>query len=89
MLELGAVNLDAGASFAEKRLGQSFDYTGFARSGGTEEEQISDRAIGRVETGKEHLIDLNDLFDSGILTDDLAAQSSFKVPGIGAPAAGV
>jgi len=73
VLELGAINLDTGAGVAEKRFRQGFDYAGLAGTGGAEEEQISDRAIGGVESGEKHLIDLDDFFDGGVLADDFAA----------------
>jgi hypothetical protein len=89
VLEFGAINLDTGAGVAEKRLGKGFDYAGLTGSGGAEEKQVSDGATGGVEAGQEHLVNLDDLFDGGVLTDDLTAESSFKVPGVGAPEAGV
>src|ERR1700690_99141 len=87
--ELGAVNLDAGAGVAEKRFGQGFDYAGLAGAGGSEKEQVSDRAIGSVQAGEEHLINLDDFFYGGILADDFTAESSFEVAGIAAATAGV
>src|SRR5450432_1729726 len=89
VLELGAIDLDAGAGVSEKRFSQGFDYTGLTGAGGSEKEQVPDRAIGGVQAGEEHLIDLDDFFDGGILADNFAAESGFEVAGIGTAAAGV
>src|SRR6266568_5579407 len=89
VLELGAIDLDAGAGVAEERLGEGFDYASLARSGRTKEQEVADGASGGVESSEKHLIDLNDLFDGRVLANAFATESSFKVPGIAAPASRV
>src|SRR4051812_13117227 len=78
MLKLGAIDLDACAGLAKKRLSQRFHYARLAGAGGPEEEQIADRTAGRVQPRQKHLVDLGDFFDRGVLSHDLAAQCRFE-----------
>ena len=86
VLELGAVDLDAGARIAEQGLGHGFDHAGFARTGGPKKKKIADRTSGRVQARQKHLVDLGHLFNGGILADNFAAQGVLKLPGIVATA---
>src|SRR5579884_910972 len=78
VLELGAINLDAGAGIAEQRLGHRFHYPRLSRACRPEKKKIAHRPAGRVQPGQEHLIDLNDFFDCAILADDAAAKGGVE-----------
>ena len=85
VLELGAVDLDAGAGIAEKRFGQGFDDAGLARirwAQGRAGCRPGDP--GAIQAGQEHLVDLDDFLDGGVLANDFTAESSFEVAGIAA-----
>ena len=55
VLELGAIDLDAGARVAEQGLGNGFDDAGLAGTGGPKKKEIADGAAGRVQGGKLYL----------------------------------
>src|SRR5690242_8215112 len=74
VLEFGAVDLDDGAWAAEQNFGGGFDDAGLARAGGAEEEQVADRAAGRVESSGEDLEQLDERLNAVVLADDLRAQ---------------
>src|ERR1700674_4438831 len=86
VLELSAVNLDAGPGVPEERLSHSFDHACLTGAGGAQEEQISHRASGRIQTGQKHLVDLDDFFDSLVLADNAAAEGGVKLSSIVAAA---
>src|SRR5207237_8332102 len=67
VLEFRAVNLDTGARITEQRLRHRLDYTGLARAGRTEKEQIAYRATGRVQSRQEHLVHLYHSFNRLLL----------------------
>jgi len=52
MLELRAIDLDAGAGVAEERLGQSLDDTSFSGTGGSQKQEIPDRAPRGVQAAR-------------------------------------
>jgi hypothetical protein len=89
VLELGAIDLDAGAGIAEQRFGERLDDASLARPSRPEKEQIAHRASRGIQSGQEHLINFDDLFYRRILANDLAAKAGFEVPGVSAPACGV
>ncbi len=70
VLELGAIDLDQGARIAEQALRPGLDHAGFARTGGPEKQQVPNRTVRRIQPRQEHLVDLSDFFDGGVLTDD-------------------
>ena len=82
VLELGAINLDASAGVSEERFRESFHDARLARTGWPKKKQIADRASGGVQSGEKHLVDFDDLLNGGILADDFAAKSAFKVAGV-------
>ena len=82
VLELGAVDLDAGASVAEQGFRHGFDDAGLAGAGGPQKQEVADRTAGRIQAGQEHLVDLDHLFNGLLLADDFAAKGVFKLPGI-------
>src|SRR5580692_342215 len=87
MLELGAIDLDAGAGVAEERLGNCFDHAGLAGAGRSQEKQVAYGTARSVESGEKHLIDFRDLFDGLVLANDFAAQGALEVTGVVAAAA--
>jgi hypothetical protein len=89
VLKLRAIYFYAGAGIAKEALGERFDHAGLARPGRTEEEQIPDGPVRRVQACQEHLINFNDLFNGSVLANDLAAKADLKVTGVCAPAIGI
>src|SRR5271166_5341689 len=79
MLELRAVDLDAGARIAEERFRHGFDHASLARTCRPKEQQVAYRTSRRVQPRQKHLVDLGDLLDRLILTHNSAAQRGFKL----------
>src|ERR1700733_15767849 len=86
VLELRAIDLDAGVRIAEQSLGHGFPPARFARAGRPQEKQVAHGASGSVQASQKHLVNLGDLFDRLVLTHDAASQSGFKLPSISAAA---
>src|SRR5258708_40079681 len=86
VLELGAIDLDAGVRIAEQGLGHGFHHARLARPGVPQKQQVPYAAPRRVQAGQKHLINLGDLFDSLVLPNNAAAQGGFKFSRIGAAA---
>ena len=78
VLELGAIDLDDRARILQQRLGGGFDDAGLARAGRPQEQEIPDRTAGRAHPRQIHLIDVDDLLDRLILTDDHSAQAALE-----------
>src|SRR5579864_1666332 len=89
VLEFGAVDLDASARIGEERLGQSLDDAGLAGTRRSQEQEVSYRTPRRVQPGQKHLVDLYDLLDGLVLSDDLAVQGAVELPGIVASTIGI
>src|SRR5208283_1627093 len=70
VLELRAINFDARTRIAEERLCHGFDHAGLAAARGTEEEKVTDWTTRSIKARQEHLINLGDFLDGGILPDD-------------------
>jgi hypothetical protein len=79
VLKFSAINLDAGARVAKERFGDGLDHASFTRTGGTQKNQVANRTVWRIQSRQEHLINLSNFFDRGILADDSAAKSFFKL----------
>ena len=86
VLELGAIDLDAGMRIAEQRLGHGFHHASLSRAGRPQEKQVAHRTARSVQPGQEHLVNFSDLFDGLVLTDNAAAQCGFKFSSVGAAA---
>src|SRR5580765_1357867 len=78
MLELGAIDLDAGSRIAEKRFGHGLDDAGLARSRRPQEKEVAYRTTGRIQPREEHLVNLNDLLNRLVLSHNAAAKGGFK-----------
>ena len=89
VLKFSAVDLDAGAGVAEQSFGHGFDHPGFARTGGPEEQKVSNRTARRIQARQKHLVDFDHFLDGLVLTDDSAAKGAFKLSGIIGAARGV
>src|SRR4051812_16927638 len=89
VLKLCAVDLDAGASLAKKRLGECLDHAGLPRAGGSKKQKVPYWAAGRIQSRQEHLIDFGDFFDGGVLSHDLAAQGGFEIGCVVAAKSGI
>jgi hypothetical protein len=72
VLELRAIDLDAGASVAEERFRQSFDNPRLSGAGGTKKQQVSNRSARGIQSRQEHLVNFDHLFDGRVLTDNAA-----------------
>src|SRR5579863_2101773 len=79
VLELGAIDLDAGAGVTEQGFGHGFHDARLARAGRPQEQQVADGAAGRIQAGQEHLIDLDDFLHRLVLPDYAAAKGTFKL----------
>ncbi len=86
MLELGAIDLDAGVRIAKQRFRHGFHHARLARPGGPQKQQVPHGTPRRVQAGQKHLVNLGDLFDSLVLPNNAATQSGFKLSSIGAAA---
>ncbi len=87
MLELGAIDLDAGPRVAKQRLRHRLHHPRFAGAGRPQEQQIAHGTVRRIQASQKHLIDFRYLFDRLILAHNLPAQGSLKVTGVVAAAA--
>ena len=70
VLELCAVDFDYCARVLEQSLRGRLDDSRLARSGGPQEQKVADRAARRAHPREIHLIDVDDLLDGLILTDN-------------------
>src|ERR1700756_731716 len=86
MLELRAIDLDAGPRVAKQRLGHGLDDPSLSRPRRPQEQQIPHRTSRRIQSRQEHLVDLDDLFDGRILSYNPAAKGAFKLSRIVAAA---
>jgi hypothetical protein len=82
VLELGAIDLDAGFGVAEERLGNRLDNARLAGAGRSEEQEVADWAPGSVHARQKHLIDFSNFFDRLVLADDFAAKVDFEVASV-------
>src|ERR1700689_934197 len=78
VLELRAINLDNRAGILQHRFSRGFHDASLAGSGGTKEEEVSDRTTWRGHAGQVHLIDVDDLLYGFVLADDQPAQANFE-----------
>src|SRR4029077_6836277 len=78
MLKLGAVHLDDRAGLAKQNLSRGFHDAGLARSCGSQEEQIADRAARRIQSGAKDLVQVNEGLHTFFLANNLGAQSGLK-----------
>ena len=75
MLELRAIDLDNGVRIAHQAFGHGFHQPGLARPGRAEEQEIADRAAGRLHAGEISLVHIDNLVDGLLLSDDFLAQA--------------
>src|ERR1700722_17491283 len=78
VLKLCAVDLDHRARVLEQRLGGRFDNTGLAGSGWSQKQEVPDRAARRIHSGEMHLVNVDDLLDRLILSDDHSPESTLQ-----------
>src|SRR5581483_10779882 len=89
VLELGAIDLDAGSCVSEERLGHCFNDSRFARTRRPEKEKIAYRTSWRVQPCQKHLVDFGHFLDGVVLTNDPAAEIPFKLFSFRPPSGGV
>ena len=70
VLELGTINLDHAASISDHAFRCRFYQASFAGTGGAEEQEVADRPAGTVHPRQIRLVDVNDLIDRFILSDN-------------------
>ena len=85
MLELGAVDLDAGMRIAKQRLRHGFHYARLAGAGWPQKKEISNWPSWRVQSGEKHLVDFGYLFDGRVLAYNFAPQRGFEFQRVAAP----
>src|ERR1700681_4958808 len=78
VLELRAIDLDHCTGVLQQRLSGSLYDPGFARPGRAQEQEIADGTPGGAHTGQMHLIDVYDLLNCLVLSDDHPAQVRFE-----------
>src|ERR1700684_1175315 len=78
VLKLGAIDLDDRARGLQQSFRRRLDDSGLARSRGAEEQKVSDRAARRIHAREMHLVDIDDLLDRLILTDDHPPEPRFQ-----------
>src|SRR5690242_5604448 len=78
VLKFRTVDLNYGFLFAEEDLRGGLDDARLARSGGAEEEEVADRAPGRIQPRAEHLINSDHGLDGLILSYNPGAEGSLK-----------
>src|SRR5271169_2102751 len=78
VLELGAIDLNHGARVFEQGLCGRFYNSGLTRASRAKEQEVSDRAARRIHPGEMHLINVDDLLDRFILTDDHPPESCLQ-----------
>ena len=71
VLELRAIDLDHGARILHQRFGSRLDDPGLTGTGRPEKKEVADRPPGSAHPGQIHLIDIHDLLDRFVLTDDV------------------
>ena len=78
VLELGAINLDDRARVLHQSFRRRFDDAGLAGASGPEEQEVTNRAASGRHPGQMHLIDVDNLLDGFILTDNHAGQAGLE-----------
>jgi ribosomal protein S5 len=89
VLEFRAVHLDDQAGIAKEDLGGGFDDAGLAGAGWAKEEEVANRATRGVQTGTEHLVEVDERLNAFFLTDNLGAKGLVEVARIIAADAGI
>jgi hypothetical protein len=79
VLEFSAIDLDARTITAKEGFGHGFDHAGLAAARGTEEEKVTDWTTRSIQARQEHLVNLGDFLDGGILSDDTLPHSFLKI----------
>src|SRR3974377_1919693 len=78
MLELRAINLDDRARIMQQRFCDGLYHSGFSRSRGAEDQEISERATGRDHSSDIRFIGVDHLLDSLVLTDDKSTKARLE-----------
>ena len=82
VLELGAVDLDHRARIPQQASAVASTMRVLPGAGRTEEQEVADRAARGAHSRQVHLVDVDDLLDRLILTDDKSLQTGFEAFGI-------
>ncbi len=85
VLKLGAVDLDHRARIAYQRFRHGFHRARFARAGGPEEEQASGRPSRARHARDKGLVDIDDLANGVVLTDNPLPQIRLRARALPAP----
>ena len=79
VLELRAIDLDHRAAIPGQCLRGGFHQSRFARSSRSQEQKIANRPARADHTRQVGLINVDNLLDRFVLTNDLALQAGFQV----------
>jgi hypothetical protein len=79
VLELAAIYLDNGSHVASQRFGGGFHQSRLACASGSEKQKGPDGTGDAAHPERERLIDVDDLPDRIVLTDNLASQTGFEL----------
>src|SRR4051812_17692940 len=78
VLKLSAIDLDHRARILEQSFGGRFDDSRLTRAGGPQEKKVADRAARSTHPREVHLVDVDNLLDGLVLTDNHPAQITFE-----------
>ena len=79
VLEFGAIDFDYCAGISDHRFGERLDESRFTRSRWTQKQKVADRAAGSVHSGQKSLINIYDLVNGIILSNDPLVQISIEL----------
>src|SRR5215470_12503645 len=79
VLKLRTVDFDHRTRILEKDLRCSLDDPSLSRSSRSEEQKIPDRTSRRIQTREVHLINIYDLLNCLVLSDDHATEASVQL----------
>src|SRR5262249_22114170 len=79
VLKLRAINLDHRAAVSHQSFSSGFNQSCLAGAGRAEEQEISYWPTRADHARQIRLVDVNDVFDRLVLTDNLAAQTGLQI----------
>src|SRR5689334_8337708 len=82
VLEFGAVNFNDQPGVAKEDFRGGFNDAGLPGAGWSEKKKIADRTAGRIESGAEDLVEVDERLYAFLLANDAGAQRLVEIPGI-------
>ncbi len=89
VLEFRAIDLDHHARVSEQNLRRGFHDARFARSRGSQEQKVTNRAPRRIQSGTKYLVEIDEREDAFLLPDDLGPQGVVELARVTAADAGI